>query len=242
MNNEETIIAQPNGQEQGKQNQEKKKGNGKTIAATIAASTVGGAVGGAGTAAAMNYATQANAEEQDTKEQVANESEGKVDEQPAVKPEPQEVTARVDDVAEPDYTNHDNADPVVEATPQPTAQPAVDEGTTPQVQVLGVYEHVTEEGITQTAAVLTNGTEVAAVIDVTGDGIADVLAMDEDVNQQLDEGEVYDISEQNVHMADYQQAYLAQQQEMEQQQTDDMAYNASDDTMQDYDNNAYVDA
>lgn len=254
MNNEETIIAQPNAQEQGQQKQEKKEGKGKAIAATVAASTIGGVAGGAGTAAAMNYATQAKAEEQAAEEQVTNEPEAKVEEQPAsVKTEPQkettpepehvEVTAKVDDAPEPDYTNHGNADPVVETTSQPTAQPAVDEGATPQVQVLGVYENVTEEGVHQTAAVLTNGTEVAVVADVDGDGIADVLAVDENHNQQLDEGEVVDFSDQNVHMSDYQQAYLAQQEEMaQQQQMDDMAYNASDDTMQDYDNDAYVGA
>lgn len=253
MNNDETIIAQPNAQEQGKQKQEKKEGKGKTIAATVAASTIGGVAGGAVTAAAMNYAPQAKADEQDAEEQVANEPEAKVEEQPAAKPEPQkdtttepehvEVTAKVDDAAEPDYTNHDNADPVVETTPQPTAQPAVDEETTPQVQVLGVYENITEEGVHQTAAVLTNGSEVAVVADIDGDGMADLLAVDENHNQQLDEGEVYDFSDQNVHMSDYQQAYLAQQEEMaQQQQMDDMAYNTSDDTMPDYDNNACVEA
>lgn len=242
MNNEETIIAQPNVQKQGKQKQEKKEGKGKTVAATVAVATIGGAVGGAGTAAAMNYATQAKADGQ--------EPEANVEEQAAVvKPEPQkettsepeqvEVTAKVDDVAEPDYTNHGNADPVVTTTAQATAQPAVNEEVTSQVQVLGVYENVTEEGVHQTAAVLTDGEEVAVVLDGDGDGIADVVAADMNNNQQLDEGEVYDISGQDIHMTDYEQAYLAQQQETQQQE--DMAYNTSDDTMQDYDNNACID-
>lgn len=247
MNNEETIIAQPNAQEQVEKKQVKKGGMGKTIAATVAESTVGGAVGGAGTAAAMNYAAQSKTEEQDAEVRVSAAPETRVDESATAKPEAQkepasepehvEVTAKVDDAADVDYTHHDNADPVVETTAQ-----IVDDESTPQVQVLGVCENVTEEGITQSAAVLTNGTEVAVVADIDGDGIADILAVDENHNQQLDEGEVYDFSDQNVHMADYQEAYLAQQQEMEQSQMDNMAYSASDDTMPDYCNDANLPA
>ena len=241
MNNEETNIALPHANEQG----EKKQGKGKT-AATVVAATIGGVVGGAGSTATMNYVMKDKEDEQQAKE--AEEQPEATMEKPEdnqeQKLESVEVTAKVDDAAVPDYTHHDNADPVVDTTAQATAQAAVDtETATPEVQRLGVYDNVTEEGVHQTAAVLTNSTEVAVVADIDGDGMADILAVDENHNQQLDEGEVVDISDQNVHMADYQQAYLAQHEDMtQQQQMDDMAYNASDDTMPDYDNNAYVDA
>ena len=84
------------------------------------------------------------------------------------------------------------------------------------------------------AAVLTNGEEVAAVVDVDYDGVADILVVDENHNQQIDEGEVYDLSNNHVQMSDYQQAYLAQQ-EQAQQEHDTFAYNASD-AQQDYNN------
>lgn len=264
MNNEETIIAQSNAQKQSEKKQEKTEGKGKTVAATVAASTVGGAVGGAGTATAMNYAAQEKAEEHETEEQnaeeqaaseqsttaeeqtVTAEAKPETDTEPKPEPEPQveetprhdeqEMTARVDDPAEPDYTGNGGADPVVEtATVQSTTEDAA-----PQVQVLGVYENVTDEGIHQTAAVLTNGEEYAFVADVTGDGIVDILGVDENLNGQLDEGEVHDVSAENVPMSVYEDAYLAQQQEQEQMDT--MAYNTSDDMMPDYDNDALIDA
>lgn len=85
------------------------------------------------------------------------------------------------------------------------------------------------------AAMLTNGEEVAAVVDLDSDGVADVLLVDENHNQQIDEGEVYDLSNDNVQMSIYQDAYQAQQQA--QQENDTFSYNANED-QQDYDNNA----
>lgn len=79
---------------------------------------------------------------------------------------------------------------------------------------------------------------LAAVVDLDGDGVADVLAVDENYNQQIDEGEVYDLSNDNVHMADYQDLYMAQQQQMQMdQEQNTFAYNASDD-QPDYNNDA----
>ena len=111
-----------------------------------------------------------------------------------------------------------------------------DNGNINEVQVLGVYEAQGENGQTMQAAVLTNGEEVAAVVDIDGDGVADALLVDENHNQQIDEGEVYDLSNNHVQMSDYQDAYLAQQQM--QQEHDTFAYNANEDQQQDYDNDA----
>ena len=77
-----------------------------------------------------------------------------------------------------------------------------------------------------------------AVMDLDGDGVADVLAVDGNHNQQIDEGEVYDLSNDNVHMSDYQDLYMAQQQQMQMdQEQNTFAYNASDD-QPDYNNDA----
>lgn len=249
MNNEETIIAQPNGKQQSSQTTEKETRKSGKFATVASSAAIGGVVGGAGTAAVMSHTAQQEDGTINTSEEQNVQTEGEnVEESPVVaKVEPapvaeEESVSPINSDAGPDYTNHDNADPVVVTEGQPTAQAvaAVDE-VQPEVQVLGVYENVTEQGVHQTAAILTNGSEVAAVVDVDGDGVADVLAVDDNHTGQIEEGEVVDISDMNVHMCDYQQQYVAQQQ-MEQQQMDDMAQNASHDDMPDYNNEAYIDA
>lgn len=107
-------------------------------------------------------------------------------------------------------------------------QPLNNESAEPEVQVLGVYEAPGEDGQTMEAVVLTDGEDVAAVIDVDGDGMADVLAVDANHNQQLDEGEVIDVSQEHFQMSQFEDAYLAQQQEDMQQDHDTFAYNADD--------------
>lgn len=246
MNNEETIIMQPqnNTQAQPVQNvetpkQEKKKsGNGKKVAALTGAAVFGGAAGGAGTAAAANMFNKEQEEEQEQEVKEEEETpaatakpEPKAEPKVEEKAEPEEVPVTPDENGEPDYTGHGGADPVA-PNPQPTPT-GNDGGDAHEVQVLGVYQ--TEDGME--AAVLTNGEEVAAVVDVDGDGTADVLLVDENHNQQIDEGEVYDVSAEHVEMQRYEDAYLAQQQmEQQQQEQETFAYNAND--QQDYNNDA----
>ncbi|WP_293589270.1 hypothetical protein [Prevotella sp.] len=249
MNNEETIFMQPqnnNNEAEHTQNvkaAEKKSDKAKKVVATAAASVMGGVVGGGTTYAATEMLHDKEADEQKpeeeaqaTEEPVAKEPQ-KVEHAEAQK---EEVAVKMDDndeSAEPDYTNHAGADPV---TPNPEVQATVDEASdsnanTNEVQVLGVYETQGENGQTMQAAMLTNGEEVAAVVDLDSDGVADVLLVDENHNQQIDEGEVYDLSNDNVQMSVYQDAYQAQQQA--QQENDTFAYNANED-QQDYDNDA----
>lgn len=229
MNNEETMVMQPDANKPVNE-KVKKSNNGARVAAAAVAAGTAGMAGGAGGAAAMNYTMYNETDDNDaaplkTEENTAavNDTEQNETEEPV----------SVADQYEPDYTNHGNADPVV-ATAQPVS--AVEESA-PDIQVLGVYENTTAEGVRQTAAVLTDGSEVAAVVDVDGDGVADYLAVDMNHNQQLDEGEVIDCSDQNVSMSDFQQAYVAQQ---GMQQMDDMTYNTSNDDMQDYNNDADI--
>ena len=245
MNNEETIIMQPQNNNQAQQVQnvdtpkqeEQKSGNGKKVAAMTGAAVFGGAAGGAGTAAAANMLNKEQTEEQ--------EQEVKVDEDTpttttTAKPGPkaeekietEEIPVTVDENGETDYTGNAGADPVAQ-NPTPEPQPTGNEGgDAHEVQVLGVYEN----GEGQEMAILTDGETVAAVLDANGDGEANVIGVDENMNGQLEEGEIYDISDQHISMSQYEDAYLAQQQEQIQQEHETFAYNADD--QQDYNNDA----
>lgn len=243
MNNEETIVMKPQNnkaeQPQSVETVDKKSNKVKKVVATAAASIVGGVVGGGAAYAAteMLHSKEEAEEQKPEEEAVAAEKPAAavVDE-----PQKEELVSRVDDEegGEPDYTNHNGANPV---TQNPEVQATVDDtsgGNAHEVQVLGMYEAQGEDGQTMQAAMLTNGHEVAAVVDLDGDGVADILAVDENQNQQIDEGEVYDLSNDNVHMADYQDLYMAQQQQMQMdQEQNTFAYNASDD-QPDYNNDA----
>ena len=245
MNSEETIIMQPQNNNQAQQVQnvdtpkqeEQKSGNGKKVAAMTGAAVFGGAAGGAGTAAAANMLNKEQTEEQ--------EQEVKVDEDTpttttTAKPGPkaeekietEEIPVTVDENGETDYTGNAGADPVAQ-NPTPEPQPTGNEGgDAHEVQVLGVYEN----GEGQEMAILTDGETVAAVLDANGDGEANVIGIDENMNGQLEEGEIYDISDQHISMSQYEDAYLAQQQEQIQQEHETFAYNADD--QQDYNNDA----
>lgn len=251
MNNEETIVMKPQNnkaeQPQSVETVDKKSNKGKKVVSTAAASIVGGVVGGGAAYAAteMLHSKEEAEEQKPEEEAVAAEKPAAavVDEpqkEQSDEPQKEEIVSRVDDEegGEPDYTNHNGADPV---TQNPEVQATVDDtngGNANEVQVLGMYEAQGEDGQTMQAAMLTNGYEVAAVMDLDGDGVADVLAVDENYNQQIDEGEVYDLSNDNVHMSDYQDLYMAQQQQMQMdQEQNTFAYNASDD-QPDYNNDA----
>ena len=263
MNNEETIITQPKSDQHGNQQQpiqqEGKKTNIRKTVTTAAAAAIGGAtLGAAATAAVMHddiKAEEANAQMPEHQDEVptveaqpeeqANPTETAAQaETSSSSPEPTHVASHQVNAQPIDYTNHDGTDPVVTVDePQLEAQasPVVDNAE-PEVQVLGIYEHYTDEGIHQTAAVVTDGTEVAAVVDTTGDGYADTFAQDFNHNGQFDEGEACNISDQGIPMSAFNETYVAQQQ-ME-QQMDDMtqAQTASCDGMPDYNNDVNIEA
>ena len=239
MSNEETIIMQPQNNNQAQQVQnvdtpkqeEKNTGKGKNIAAMTGAAVFGGAAGGAGTAAAANLFTK----EQEVKveeETPAATTTAKPEQEVEEKTETKVTPVTTDEHGEPDYTGHGGADPV---TPQPQLQQTSnDSNETQEVQVLGVYHN--DEG--QEAAVLTDGETVAVVLDANGDGEANVIGIDENHNNQFDEGEVHDISDQHIGMGQFEDAYFAQQEEQLQQEHDTFAYNASEEA--DYNNDAEV--
>lgn len=247
MNNEETIIMQPqtvNKATEAPKNtetpkkeeapkSENKESNGKRVAATAAAGVFGGAAGGAASVAAATILSTQEQEDavEEVQEEVVAEPVTEVKPEPVQEAKEEEIIIEPVEPEEPDYSGNNGEDPVVpEPEPQPT--PTSNEEV-PEVQILGVYERTTEDGVDQELVILTNGEEIAAIVDTTGDGEANILAMDENENGQIEENEVYDISEQHVEMGMFEQQYIAQQQ-MEQEQQDALAYEASDEP--DYDN------
>lgn len=266
MNNEETIIMQPQSGNNPKANQaapaaetnaKPKKTRGKRSAAMVGAAVAGAAVGSGATLGveavidesnndnAQTAETQTdNAAEQQEVEAVADPQDGIETEQPQyVSEAPRDVNATVEDVAsngESDYTGHGGGNFV--AQDDPYLQTACDDGMgvhDNQIQVLGVYDVQKEDGSMMQTATITDGHYVGAVIDVDYDGTADIVAVDHNQNQQIEEGEVFDVSNENIQMQDFQDAHVAQQQDMMQQEQEHLAYNASDD-QPDYCNNADI--
>lgn len=271
MNNEETIIMQPQSGNNPKANQattaaepnaKPKKTRGKRSAAMAGAAVAGAAVGSGATLGveavvddsnndqeennAQTAETQTdNAAESQEVEAVADTQDGIETEQPQyVSEAPRDVNATVEDVAsngESDYTGH-GGDNFVTQDDDPNLQTASDDGMgvhDDQLQVLGVYDVQNEDGNMMQAAVITDGHYIGAVIDADYDGTADTVIVDYNQNQQIEEGEVFDVSNENIQMQDFQDAHVAQQQDMMQQEQEHLAYNASDD-QPDYCNNADI--
>lgn len=271
MNNEETIIMQPQSGNNPKANQvapaaepnaKPKKTRGKRSAAMAGAAVAGAAVGSGATLGveavvddsnndqeennAQTTETQTdNAAEQQEVEAVADTQDGIETEQPQyVSEAPRDVNATVDDVAsngESDYTGH-GGENFVTQDDDPNLQTASDDGMgvhDDQLQVLGVYDVQNEDGSMMQTATITDGHYIGAVIDADYDGTADAVIVDYNQNQQIEEGEVFDVSNENIQMQDFQDAHVAQQQDMMQQEQEHLAYNAGDD-QPDYCNNADI--
>lgn len=236
MNNEETIVKQPQNENSKKEQAQsvaapKKSNRGKKIAATVGTVVAGGAVGSGATIATSEMLNDQEDEAQDPEENVpVIEEAAATDEELPQK----DIEVDVYDPAsdEIDYTGHNNDDYV---TPDlQTTSEETDSNYSDEVQVLGVYDAQDEYGQPIQVAGLTDGEEVVAGRDVDYDGVADTVVGDENHNGVIEENEVHDISECGVYMADFQQNYLEQQEQMQQEQ-DDSIYYASDD-MQDYQN------
>lgn len=269
MNNEETIIMQPQSGNNPKANQattaaepnaKPKKARGKRTAAVAGAAVAGAAVGSGATLGVEAVIDESNNDQEENNAQTAEaqtdnaaeqqEVEATAETQDTVETEqpqyvseaPRDVNATVEDVAsngESDYTGHGGGNFV--AQDDPYLQTASDDGMgvhDNQIQVLGVDDVQNEDGSMMQAAVITDGHYIGAVIDVDYDGTADIVAVDHNQNQQIEEGEVFDVSNENIQMQDFQDAHVAQQ-DMMQQEQEHLAYNASDD-QPDYCNNADI--
>lgn len=252
MNNEETIVMKPQNNNNKAEQTEKveattaqKSNKVKQIVTTAAAGIVGGVVGAGAAYAADGMSHGKEIEEQKPEDEAqtaevsnASTAEASQDKQ-QVEPQVEAVEAKVDDTASegPDYTNLNNANPV---TPNPEVEAIADESSNDDangVQVLGVYDVPGENGQNMQAAVLTNGEEYAVVADIDGDGVADALGVDENHTQQIEEYEVYDISNECVQMSNFQNAVDYEQQQQEQET---FVYNANDDLSEDYNNHADI--
>ena len=271
MNNEETIIMQPQSGNNPKANQatpaaepnaKPKKTRGKRGAAMAGAAVVGAAVGSGATLGVEAVIDESNNDQEENNTQtaetqtdnaaesqeveaVADPQDGIETEQPQyVSEAPRDVNATVEDVAsngESDYTGH-GGDNFVTQDDDPNLQTASDDGMgvhDDQLQVLGVYDVQNEDGSMMQTATITDGHYIGAVIDADYDGTADAVIVDYNQNQQIEEGEVFDVSNENIQMQDFQDAHVAQQQDMMQQEQEHLAYNASDD-QPDYCNNADI--
>lgn len=269
MNNEETIIMQPQSGNNPKANQttpaaepnaKPKKARGKRSAAMAGAAVAGAAVGSGATLGVEAVIDESNNDQEENNTQTAEaqtdnaaeqqEVEATAETQDTVETEqpqyvseaPRDVNATVDDVAsngENDYTGHGGDNFV--ASEDPYLQTASDDGMgvhDDQLQVLGVSDVQNEDGSMMQTAMITDGHYIGAVIDVDNDGTADIVAVDYNQNQQIEEGEVFDVSNENIQMQDFQDAHVAQQ-DMMQQEQEHLAYNASDD-QPDYCNNADI--
>lgn len=239
MDNEKTIIIPPipNSKIMHEANPDQKvssprvsgkKGNAGSIAATVAGTVVAGI---AGTGVGYAAATMLNG--QHLVDEPVADVETETDSEPIMETEEETLagTEQQDVVGiEPNYVDYTSADVQSQATVTEVSAVS-DEGEVSEVQVLGVYEAQGDDGQMMEAAIVTDGQEVAAVVDVDGDGSADALWVDLNANQQVDEGEVYDVSDSHVQMQTYEQAYLAQQQELQ-------AYNVDIDQQDDFINDA----
>lgn len=210
-------------------------------------------MGGVATAATVGMMNADEVEvqaEEDAQETATAAPAATTTEEPEVEVKEEEnAPESFDENGDPDYTGNAGANPVTqnpssdEPQPIPASNPSTPDDA-PEVEVLGVYQN--EEG--QELAFLTDGETVAAVLDADGDGEVDVLAVDENVNGEFEEGEIHDVSDQHISMQPIEQEYIAQhpeefeqqeyyaQQDEMEQQDDTFAYNASDDY--DYNNDA----
>ena len=182
---------------------EKKERKIKENVATGASSVAGAAVGVVG---ANVIAQEVNAAEVTNQETITTPS------------------ANDEFVAEPVHQQENQHEP---AQPEPSSTP---EDT--QVEVLS-YETVTnEDGSQANVAVVAVDGQPVIIGDLDGDNVADVMASDLNLNGEIEENEMIDVSNENIAMSPFQQEATSMDNDM---------YLASHDTP-DYVNDANVDA
>ena len=94
--------------------------------------------------------------------------------------------------------------PVPEPTPEP--EPVPEPTPEPEIEVVS-YETISDEdGSQMDVAVINAQGQTVMIADVDQNGYADLMASDLNNNNQLDEGEIVDISDQNVEMQPLQDA------------------------------------
>ena len=111
-------------------------------------------------------------------------------------------------------TIHHNPEPTPEPTPDPNPvpeptpepEPVPEPTPEPEIEVVS-YETISDEdGSQMDVAVINAQGQTVMIADVDQNGYADLMASDLNNNNQLDEGEIVDISDQNVEMQPLQDA------------------------------------
>lgn len=148
-----------------------------------------------------------------------------VAEQPATTTEHQtEQVAHVDDTnngtPEQQDVQVEVQEPAVTVAQQPTNTGNVPEGgeeviggvspVEPEVEVLAYETISNEDGSQMDVAVVSVGGQEMGIYDVNQNGTADLMAIDENNNQQIEENEIHDISSENVSMQTLHDDYIAQ--------------------------------
>lgn len=135
--------------------------------------------------------------------------------------------------------NNGGAANAVNGTNTNTQTPGKDDDDTPEVEIIGV-EHANIDGehdsIIGTANV--NG-EAVYFIDIDGqDDEFELAVSDSNGNQQIDEGEVVDISEQHMSVSQFEQMAQANETNHNNENEDPVQYYANNDDLPDYVNDA----
>lgn len=135
--------------------------------------------------------------------------------------------------------NNGGAANAVNGTNTNTQTPGKDDDDTPEVEIIGV-EHANIDGehdsIIGTANV--NG-EAVYFIDIDGqDDEFELAVSDSNGNQQIDEGEVVDISEQHMSVSQFEQMAQANEPNHNNENEDPVQYYANNDDLPDYVNDA----
>lgn len=237
---EETIIM-PADQNNG---QEKNESNKKLIAGTAAAAAAAGVIGGAGTAAAMSsFASEEQLAESDDSNhhEDSHHSHHNYDapehhaaahhaaphmaaHAAPVMPEGDALVAG----AEPDLDYLEGIDMGIEMEDEDLVA-VIDETDDDEigVEVLGITEDFDDSGIQVDLAYMTDGDEVAVIVEDIQDGSSDLIDNSYDVSYP-DDGEVIDISEQIQVAETYDEPYIAQEEEVYQPEDNSMTYTSDD--------------
>lgn len=180
----------------------------KTGIVTGASSTIGAAVGVVGGTFISQELQAAELEDEGNSENVTPEP------QPTPQPEPQPTPQ-----------------PEPQPTPQPEPQPEPE--PEPEIEVIGYETVQNPDGTYSDVAYLEADGQTVLVVDGDRDGMADVMASDLNHNNQLDEGELVDLSGEQVAMQPLKEACL---------DTPDSVYYAQNTIEPDYVNDANIDS
>lgn len=210
---------------------DKIKKNMATGASALAGAAAGVAAGVAFTSEAQAAEVQeqeAEVENKPTPETTATHEQPHHAEQPQPEPQPEPKPEPQPEAPQPKpEPQPETPEPKPEPHPEPVTP---DEPGNDELQVLGYETLHNEDGSQMDVAVVSIGGHAGMVADVDNNGVADTMVVDVNDNQQIEENEIFDISQTNVRMNDLEQ--MAGQ--------DSVAQNDEPDYINDADINGYT--